>query len=389
MSTIKSSAENLTLNADGSGNDIIFQSNGTTKATLDQAGLLTATSFAGSGANLTGIVSTFADLTDTTVSTSSPTITSNPSAIGHLWVNKTSGEAYVCTNITNNENVWKNIGSGTGNVDPYYNMDFLVIAGGGGGYQGGGGAGGYRNSYNSETSGRNSSSESALVIAATVVYTISVGSGGLGYIWSASRTQTNGNNSYISGSNITTVTSIGGGHGLSSNGGSGGARGGSGTITQGFDGGTSGSSYQDSGGGGASANGVSFTSGTAGAGGAGLSSAITGSAVTRAGGGGGAGTGYPNINTSTGAGGAGGGGAGGSGGGNGTGGTQNTGSGAGGGSLNNAGNSIGAAGDGGSGVVILRMPTSNYSGTTTGSPLVSNSGSDTILIFTGSGTYTG
>jgi len=55
MSTIKSSAENLTLNADGANNDIIFQSNGTTKATLDQAGLLTATSFAGSGANLTGI----------------------------------------------------------------------------------------------------------------------------------------------------------------------------------------------------------------------------------------------------------------------------------------------------------------------------------------------
>jgi len=58
MSTIKSSAENLTLNADGANNDIIFQSNGTTKATLDQAGLLTATSFAGSGANLTGL-STF------------------------------------------------------------------------------------------------------------------------------------------------------------------------------------------------------------------------------------------------------------------------------------------------------------------------------------------
>jgi len=55
MSTIKSSAENLTLNADGANNDIIFQSNGSTKATLDQAGLLTATSFAGSGANLTGV----------------------------------------------------------------------------------------------------------------------------------------------------------------------------------------------------------------------------------------------------------------------------------------------------------------------------------------------
>ena len=45
----------MTLNADGANNDIIFQSNGTTKATLDQAGLLTATSFAGSGANLTSV----------------------------------------------------------------------------------------------------------------------------------------------------------------------------------------------------------------------------------------------------------------------------------------------------------------------------------------------
>ena len=34
MSTIKSSAENLTLNADGANNDIIFQSNGSTKLTL-------------------------------------------------------------------------------------------------------------------------------------------------------------------------------------------------------------------------------------------------------------------------------------------------------------------------------------------------------------------
>ena len=55
MSTLKSSAENLTLNADGSGTDIIFQSNGSNVATLDQAGLLTATTFAGSGASLTGI----------------------------------------------------------------------------------------------------------------------------------------------------------------------------------------------------------------------------------------------------------------------------------------------------------------------------------------------
>jgi len=55
MSTLKSSAEDLTLNADGSGNDIIFQSNGSNVATLDQAGLLTATTFAGSAASLTAI----------------------------------------------------------------------------------------------------------------------------------------------------------------------------------------------------------------------------------------------------------------------------------------------------------------------------------------------
>jgi hypothetical protein len=43
---------------------------------------------------------------------------------------------------------------------------------------------------------------------------------------------------------------------------------------------------------------------------------------------------------------------------------------------------------GGSGVVILRMPTSNYSGTTTGSPDVYTEGSDTVIVFKGSGTYT-
>jgi len=55
MSTIKSSAENLTLNADGANNDIKFQSNGSEVASIDQAGLVTATTFAGSGASLTAI----------------------------------------------------------------------------------------------------------------------------------------------------------------------------------------------------------------------------------------------------------------------------------------------------------------------------------------------
>jgi hypothetical protein len=44
---------------------------------------------------------------------------------------------------------------------------------------------------------------------------------------------------------------------------------------------------------------------------------------------------------------------------------------------------------GGSGIVILRMLTANYTGTTTGSPTVTTDGSDTILTFTSSGSYTG
>jgi hypothetical protein len=45
---------------------------------------------------------------------------------------------------------------------------------------------------------------------------------------------------------------------------------------------------------------------------------------------------------------------------------------------------------GGSGVVILRMPDASYSGTTTGSPTVTTGvdGTDTVLVFTASGSYT-
>jgi hypothetical protein len=39
-------------------------------------------------------------------------------------------------------------------------------------------------------------------------------------------------------------------------------------------------------------------------------------------------------------------------------------------------------------VVILSIPTENYTGTTTGSPTVTTSGSNTILTYTSSGTYT-
>jgi len=278
---------------------------------------------------------------------------------------------------------------------PTYDVDFLVIAGGGGTHvqrTGGGGAGGYRNSYGSESSGGGGSSESALTFTQGTTYTITVGAGGVDS-GSATTKATDGNDSSISGTGITTITSNGGGaaggtstgQGNGNDGGSGGGAGnrtgglgGSGTANQGFDGGDyeAGGNEYAAGGGGAGAVGEHADIGT-GDGGNGLSSSITGSAVTRGGGGGG---GNAFSGTSGGSGG------GGNGGGddfNGSDGTANTGGGAGG-----CGNNGIAGGDGGSGVVILRMATADYSGTTTGSPTVSSSGSDTILTFNASGSYT-
>ena len=51
-----------------------------------------------------------------TNSTSDPVKTSNKAA-GHIWVNRTSGEAYVCIDATTNNNEWYNIASGEGNVN--------------------------------------------------------------------------------------------------------------------------------------------------------------------------------------------------------------------------------------------------------------------------------
>lgn len=50
--------------------------------------------------------------------------------------------------------------------------------------------------------------------------------------------------------------------------------------------------------------------------------------------------------------------------------------------------SFGGSGAGGSGVVILSIPTARYTGTTTGSPIVTTSGANTILQFNSSGSYT-
>ena len=257
-----------------------------------------------------------------------------------------------------------------------YDAEYLVVAGGGGAGKpgdnrgGGGGAGGLLTNYGG----------TAISFTGGVTYTVTVGAGGAG---GSTNTGTQGSNSVLSGSDITTITSIGGGGGggqTPTTGGSGGGgsdaeSGAAGTVGQGNAGGngTPGGTAAGGGGGGAGAVGGNSSSSTGGAGGNGLANSITGSSVTYAGGGGGI-----CENGTGGSGGSGGGGAGT----NGAGGdgTANLGGGGG------AGHT--SAGDGGSGVVILRVATAKYSGNTTGSPTVTTDGSDTIIKFNASGSYT-
>jgi len=260
-----------------------------------------------------------------------------------------------------------------------YSASYLIVAGGGSGggafnsdTGGGAGAGGFLTGTTTLNSG--------------ATYSFTVGAGGAGV------TGANGGN----GSNSTgfSLTATGGGGGsyrgtTAGSGGSGGGTGtggtaGSGTSGQGTAGGVGvAGNTGGGGGGGATSAGSNGSTNVGGNGGAGTASSITGSSVTYAGGGGGAGT------STAGSGGAGGGGAGapGTGGNNsGTAGTANTGGGGGGAYGAVSGTVAGAAG--GSGVVILSVPTANYTGTTTGSPTVTTSGSNTIIKFTASGSYT-
>ena len=101
MSTIKSSDEHLTLNADGSSKDIKLQANGVEKGSLSSTGVMTATSFAGSGANLTNLPA------------SGPTHTSSGSApgspaIGDFWHDTTNDKLYIRTN-DGSSNIWLQI----------------------------------------------------------------------------------------------------------------------------------------------------------------------------------------------------------------------------------------------------------------------------------------
>ncbi len=347
-----------------------------------------------------------------TFATNNITLGANSNKINGVVANKkvsTNREAVTLVYVDSTQG-WvssSGVNEGTQSLDPTaYSVDFLVIAGGGqgGGANnneggGGGGGGGYRNSYSGETSGRGSTSETELTFNPGTVYTITVGAGGSGTTVTGGNGN-KGNDSSISGSDITTITSIGGGGGVRDSntthfrdGGCGGGGGsgtgsgtaGTGTANQGFDGGAGAGSANGAGaGGGAGSAGSVGNASTGGAGGNGLASSITGSSVTRGGGGGG---GTPHPTGTGGAAGTGGGAAGSSG--QASAGTANTGGGGGGSSgswTSGVGNYGGA---GGKGVVILRIPTANYSGTTTGSPTVTTDGSDKVIVFNDSGSITG
>ena len=283
------------------------------------------------------------------------------------------------------------LSTGTNSVAiPSIEADILIIGGGGaagttGGEGGGGGGGGFQE-YNSA------------YLVKGKVYTVTVGGGGAGtgsYNVRAGR----GAPSSIKGANLQCMPSAGGGpgatypaqtptgkgYGIGGDGASGGGGGGNynanserpmhyggkgigGQGTDGGDGMHAGGAYGGGGGGGAGQAGGSGnnSNGNAGNGGDGLQSDITGSNVYYAGGGAG------NSTATDGTGGQGGGGN------TDNSGTANTGGGGGAGNTKN----------GGSGVVIIRVLTTDYSGTTSGSPTVTTDGSHKVIKFTGSGTYT-
>ena len=259
------------------------------------------------------------------------------------------------------------------------NLQYLVIAGGAGGssYLGsGGGAGGML--------------EGTRTVDASRTYVVTVGAGG-------GHSSGNGNASNFTVNGIVISNPTGGGFGVGNNGiqnnvqignsgGSGGGSywggsvGGSGIAGQGHAGGNGASAptlYRSGGGGGAGQAGGNGGNSPVN-GGNGRTSNITGTSVTYAGGGAG---GTYSPGTVVGQGGTGGGGHGGGWGGGvpSLGGQVTTGSGGGGGGGGNAG---------GSGIVFIKVPTVSYSGSYSGTPNVSTSGTDTILKFTSSGSYT-
>ena len=328
----------------------------------------------------------------------SPVNAASTSSTSHTFTGITGGSTYTFKVKATNANgtSLESAASSSVFVPGYVTFDYLVVGGGGGGggshNSAGGGAGGLRSTVTN--TGGGGTLETAVSVLQGTVLTISVGAGGAqSGDGSGAGIGFPGNNSYISGAGITTITSLGGGNGGSSGVeptgvfGSGGGNSGYTTSTpnnatagQGFRGGAGGN-YGAGGGGGAGQVGGNGTSTEGGVGGNGVSVAITGAAVTYAGGGGGA----DYTGSGGNAGGAGGGGLGG--GGNSssslpipTAGTANLGGG-GGGNNNYGSHRFGMAG--GSGIVVIKLAAAAAS--TTGSPVNPSTG---VYVFNNNGTLT-
>ena len=78
------------------------------------------------GSLLTGIPPSF------TKNASDPTLSTNPSGgVGSLWANTTSGNVYCCTDATAGENIWINIGAGSGDIRLLYQGENYAYQAGG------------------------------------------------------------------------------------------------------------------------------------------------------------------------------------------------------------------------------------------------------------------
>lgn len=181
-----------------------------------------------------GFSTALSGLDDVTISSVDPTVTENLGT-GHVWLNTTTPEFFVCTDGTTDKNFWVTTGLGSKTVLPFTatggtvtevngykyhtftssgtftvtegsnSVDYLVVAGGGGGSvdsyndraSGGGGAGGYL-------------SGTVEVDETTANYSITIGGGGSGGIHSSGSAVrgTNGSNTTAFG-----LTAIGGGAG--------------------------------------------------------------------------------------------------------------------------------------------------------------------------------
>jgi hypothetical protein len=322
-------------------------------ATLGSAGQVLTVNSGASAAAWASPAGSLASLSDTTVSASDPTLSTNPaSGLGHMWINTTTGFLYVLRDATAGANIWTNVGLGQTSIEPLtivtatggtvttdgdYKVHtftssgtfvvtnttgtlepitYLMVGGGGAGgptaatdyvQGGGGGAGGLLTS--TKTLSLNAS------------YPIVIGAGGVCNN-SAWNDTTSGSDTTFAG-----LTALGGGRGGSGyygsgtdvrahDGGSGGGQGiwgegvqsgsanvssrvGLGTTGQGNNGGSSlngitGSiRYPVAAGGGGGAGGVgqdAANTSTGGAGGVGVQSSISGTATYYAGGGGGGGS---------------------------------------------------------------------------------------------------